>query len=237
MDLYYDLHMHSCLSPCGDDDMTPYNLVNMAKIMGLDIIALTDHNSCGNCRAAMEAGAEAGITVVPGMELCTAEEVHNVCLFPEIDAAERFWRYVQEKLPPIKNKVKIFGNQYYMDARDAILGDEEILLNTGAFISETELRPLVAEYGGFCWPAHIDRSSYSLISQLGVIDESFGFTVAEIYDRTKTDGLKEKFPVLNDMLILHNSDAHYLENIKEPLDVIDLPENTPAALINALKAL
>lgn len=237
MDLYYDLHMHSCLSPCGDDDMTPYNLVNMAKIMGLDIIALTDHNSCGNCLAAMEAGAEAGITVVPGMELCTSEEVHNVCLFPEIDAAERFWRYVQTKLPPIKNKVKIFGNQYYMDARDNILGSEEILLNTGAFISETELRGLVAGHGGFCWPAHIDRSSYSLVSQLGVIDESFGFTAAEIYDRTKTEELKKKFPVLNDMLILHNSDAHYLENIKEPLDVIDLPENTPAALINALKAL
>ncbi len=237
MNLYYDLHIHSCLSPCGDNDMTPYNLVNMAKIMGLDLIALTDHNTCGNCRAAMEVGQEAGITVVPGMELCTAEEVHNVCLFPEIDAAERFWRFVQTRLPPIKNKVKIFGNQYYMDARDTVLGDEEILLNTGAFISETELRPLVAEYGGFCWPAHIDRSSYSLISQLGVIDESFGFTVAEIYDRTKTDGLKEKFPVLNEMLILHNSDAHYLENIKEPLDVIDLPENTPAALITALKAL
>ncbi|HAS37802.1 MAG TPA: phosphoesterase, partial [Ruminococcaceae bacterium] len=81
MKLYYDFHLHSCLSPCGDNDMTPYNLVNMAKILGLDAIALTDHNTAQNCRAAMEVGKSIGVTVIPGMELCTSEEVHVVCLF------------------------------------------------------------------------------------------------------------------------------------------------------------
>lgn len=237
MKLYYDLHIHSCLSPCGDRDMTPYDLVNMAKIMGLDLIALTDHNTCGNCRAAMEAGRRAGIAVVPGMELCTAEEVHNVCLFPDIDRAEAFWQDIRTTLPPIVNRPKIFGEQLYMDAEDRILGEEEILLLTGSSVSETELPRVVDGYGGFCYPAHIDRNSYSIISQLGTIDESFGFTAAEIFDRTQTQALKEKYPALERMLILHSSDAHALDKIKEPLDTLDLPENTPEALIGYFKDL
>ena len=70
--------------------MTPYNLVNLSAIMGMEAIALTDHNSCQNCGAAMRAGEQAGITVIPGMELCTCEEVHVVCLFEELKAAEEF---------------------------------------------------------------------------------------------------------------------------------------------------
>ena len=87
MKLYYDLHLHSCLSPCGDNDMSPYNLANMAKLLGYDIIALTDHNSCENCESVIKLGKEIGLTVVPGMELCTAEEIHNVCLFPTLEKA------------------------------------------------------------------------------------------------------------------------------------------------------
>ncbi|MDR2932189.1 MAG: PHP domain-containing protein, partial [Oscillospiraceae bacterium] len=107
MTLRYDFHLHSCLSPCGDNDMTPCNIVNMAKLLELDIIALTDHNTTGNCRAAMAAGAKIGLVVVPGMELCTAEEIHAVCLFPDIDSAERFDAMVRPGIPPIKNKPDI----------------------------------------------------------------------------------------------------------------------------------
>ena len=106
MKLYYDLHIHSCLSPCGDNEMTPFNLVNTAKVFGYDLIALTDHNSCRNCRAALEAGKAAGITVVPGMELCTSEEIHVVCLFADLDSAESFGALVREHIPPIKNRRK-----------------------------------------------------------------------------------------------------------------------------------
>ena len=80
--VYYDLHLHSCLSPCGSEDMTPNNIVNMAKLMGYDMIALTDHNSCLNCEATVTVGKRNGLTVVPGMELCTAEDAHTICLFP-----------------------------------------------------------------------------------------------------------------------------------------------------------
>ena len=82
MKLYYDFHIHSGLSPCGDNEMTPNNIVNIAKLYDLDVIALTDHNSTLNCKAVMDLGKEIGLTVIPGMELCTSEEVHLVCLFP-----------------------------------------------------------------------------------------------------------------------------------------------------------
>ena len=83
MKYYYDLHLHSCLSPCGDMDMTPNNITGMAKLLGLDIIALTDHNTCRNCEATIAAGKENGVVVVPGMELTTSEDIHAVCLFPD----------------------------------------------------------------------------------------------------------------------------------------------------------
>lgn len=95
--LYYDLHLHSCLSPCGDDDMTPANIVGMAAVKGLDVIALTDHNSCKNCPAAIHHGQQYGVIVIPGMELCTIEEVHIICLFPELDAALAFDQYVYSR--------------------------------------------------------------------------------------------------------------------------------------------
>ena len=100
----YDFHNHSCLSPCGDNDMTPYNFVNMAKLAGLDIVALTDHNTCLNCPAAIKAGEKAGITVIPGMELCTSEEIHVVCLLPDLKIVSEKHNY-EFNIPLIKTAV------------------------------------------------------------------------------------------------------------------------------------
>lgn len=231
MRLRYDFHLHSCLSPCGDDDMTPCNLVNMAKLLELDIIALTDHNSAGNCRSAVEAGREAGLVVVPGMELSTAEEIHVVCLFPDIDRAEAFSLYVHDHLPPIANKPGVFGRQCYMDAADHVLGEEELLLVNASGIGIDGLPRLLREYGGFCYPAHIDRPSYSILSNLGAIEAEMGFTCAEVSVSGDPAALAERFPALGGMRIMRSSDAHYLEQMREALDTIDLPENTPEALI------
>ena len=213
MELNYDFHLHSCLSPCGDNDMTPYNLVNMAKIMGLDVIALTDHNTCLNCPAAMKAGEEAGILVIPGMELCTDEEVHVVCLFPDLENALRFSAYVRERIPPVENREKIFGEQLIMDDKDNVIGKENLLLTTAADVSLDKVPSLVKEYGGICFPAHIDRTSYSVISNLGMIDEYMGFDIAEITPQADKDDYIKRFPFLGEINILSSSDAHYLENI------------------------
>ena len=235
MRFYYDFHIHSCLSPCAENDMTPCNLVNMAALLGYDIIALTDHNSSGACRTAMQVGEQAGVVVVPGMELCTAEEVHNVCLFPDIDSAEAFSAYIKTTVPPVKNRPKIFGQQYYTDIEDNIIGEEEILLLTASGVTQTQLPDLIKEYGGVAYPAHIDRDSHSVISNLGWLDAQMGFINAEIYDAAKTEDLKKKYPDLNKMRILHSSDAHSLERMREREHTIELPECTPQALIRTLK--
>lgn len=236
MKIAYDFHIHSCLSPCGDKDMTPQNIVNMAKIMGYDAIALTDHNTCGNCEATIKAGNELGLTVIPGMELCTSEEVHIVCLFPDSDKAMQFSDYVYSTLPPVKNKPGIFGEQTYMNENDEITGTEEKLLITASTISCAKAVAVVEEYGGICYPAHIDRSSFSILSNLGMIDENFGFKCAEIFDISKETELKEKHPYLKNLKIISDSDAHYLENMRIPEHCyIDIPDNTIQHIFEYLK--
>lgn len=235
MKLYYDLHLHSCLSPCGDNDMTPYNLVNLAKLFGYDIIALTDHNSCKNCESAMKVGEEIGITVVPGMELCTSEEIHNICLFPTLEKAMAFSNYIYGTLPRIKNRENIFGEQLIMDHRDGMLGKEEILLTTASSISIDELSELVDKYDGVCYPAHIDRNSYSIISSLGDFSPDVKARCFELTPNVRAEDYLEKYPATKGKLIIRSSDAHYLENMREPEFVLDLPENSASALIDYLK--
>ncbi|MEE1126717.1 MAG: PHP domain-containing protein, partial [Acutalibacteraceae bacterium] len=139
MKIYYDLHIHSALSPCGDNDMTPNNIVNMAMLNELDMIAVTDHNSCKNCVAAVEIGQAVGITVVPGMELTTSEDIHVVCYFPDVDTAKAFDDKVSETLLPVPNKPEIFGHQYIMNKDDEITGELETLLIGSCDISIMEV--------------------------------------------------------------------------------------------------
>ena len=226
MKISYDFHIHSCLSPCGDNDMTPQNIVNMSKIMGYDAIALTDHNTCRNCPAVMKAGEKAGLTVIPGMELCTSEEVHIVCLFPHIEKALAFSDYVYSTLPSVKNKPNIFGDQIICNENDEVTGNEEKLLITASTISCVKAVETAKKYGGICYPAHIDRSSFSILSNLGMIDESFGFTCVEIFDMAKEQELKEKHPYINTLKIISDSDAHYLEKMRIPEYTIDVNENS-----------
>lgn len=236
MNLTYDFHLHSCLSPCGDNDMTPYNLVNMAKLLGYDIIALTDHNSCLNCPAALKAGEEAGITVVPGMELCTSEEIHAVCLFPDLKNALEFSDYVKSTMPPVKNDASIFGEQLIMDSTDRIIGNEEILLTAASGISIDDAVKEVSRFGGAVFPAHLDRASYSVLSVLGFMYPEMGFAAAEFTHKAYIPQYEEKHPLLKEMKKLRNSDAHYLENMVEPSVEIDLPECSAEAVVSYLNS-
>lgn len=234
MNVFYDLHMHSCLSPCGDNEMTPCNLVNMAALQGLQMIALTDHNSCLNCPAAMEAGAQAGVLVIPGMELCTAEEAHIVCLFPELSQALSFSEYVKKHVPPIQNRPEIFGGQRVMDAGDGILDQEEILLTTASEIRVDRVVELVRAYEGVCFPAHLDRPSYSVLSSLGAFQPEWGFHAAELTRAADIADYAAGYPALQSLPLLCNSDAHYLEDIPEAAAWLDLEACTIPALFAAL---
>ena len=234
MQYFYDLHLHSCLSPCGDMDMTPNNIVNMAKLLGLDVIALTDHNTSLNCEAAMKVGEEVGVLVVPGMELTTAEDIHAVCLFPTLESALAFSDYVDSHRIKVKNKAQIYGRQVIMDESDEERGEIEHLLLPASFIGIAEAYAKAKEFGGVCYPAHIDRDSLSILSVLGEIDPACGFRTAELADIAKLDELKQQHPILNSMNIVTCSDAHYLENMKEAQNTLELPALTREAVIKAL---
>lgn len=235
MKLFYDFHIHSCLSPCGDADMTPRNITNMAKLLGLDVIALTDHNAAENCPAVMQAGEEIGLTVLPGMELCTSEEVHIVCLFPQVENALAFSDYVRKGQPKIRNKSEIFGRQQIMDKGDNPVSELETLLITASAIRADHAVDEVGAFGGICFPAHIDRPSYSLLSNLGSFDKAFGFHCAEVADQKNLPSLKKNFPILNELKILSDSDAHYLEHMRPASQVIEAKSKKPADILGALK--
>lgn len=231
----YDLHLHSCLSPCGDGDMTPFNLVNMAALAGFEAIALTDHNTSRNCPAAMEAGRRAGILVIPGMELTTSEEVHVVCLFPGLAPALGFSDKVYSLLPDFENAPEIFGEQQLVDESDRPAGIVSKLLTNACGISVMEVAGLVESAGGCAFPAHIDRSSYSILSSLGAFPAECGFPAAEISGNGDVERLLSQHEILRHMPLLKNSDAHCLEQIMAPSAWLEAEALTAPAVIAALK--
>ncbi len=234
MKIYYDFHIHSCLSPCGDSEMTPNNLVNMAQLTGLSAIALTDHNTCQNCAAAAAVAQEIGMIFLPGMELCTAEEAHVVCLFPTLDAAQTFEKLVASQLPPIQNRPEIFGEQLVCDEQDRVIGTYDILLTTASSISVDSVVALVRSLGGTAFPAHIDRPSYSVTASLGDLPP-LGFTAIEITASGNVNDLQARYPEIVGKPLLQNSDAHRLEDIQDAGPYLDLPNADPHTIIAALR--
>lgn len=220
--LYYDFHIHSALSPCADNDMTPNNIVNMAALSGLNAIAVSDHNTIGNVRAAMEAGKNCGIEVIPAMEVETAEEVHILTLFPNIQAAEYVASEVYKSLPDIKNRPDIFGEQIIMDSGDNITGYEEKLLISPTSLSINSLFGLVLSAGGLFIPAHVDRHSYSILTNLGFIPEELDIKNIEISKNVADlDAYLDNRKDLKKYNVLRNSDAHYLQDIAQKDACID----------------
>ncbi len=215
--IYYDFHIHSCLSPCGDGDMTPNNIVNMAALLGLNAIAVSDHNTVGNVKAAMEVAKEVGITVIPGMEVETEEEVHILTLYPTLEAAMEAASEVYKKLPAIKNRPEIFGEQVFMDKDDNIIGYEEKLLISPAAMSMNYLADVVKSVGGLYIPAHVDRHSYSVLTNLGFIPDDIDIKNIEISRMTEdVESYLAAREELKKYKIFRNSDAHYLQDIATP---------------------
>lgn len=234
MKCWVDLHIHSCLSPCAEEDMTPNNIVNMAMIKGLDMIAVTDHNSVSNALAIMEAGQRSGLVVVPGMELCTAEEFHLICLFPDLPRAQAFEQIVYQSLSPLKNREDIFGSQILMDAMDQETGREERLLSGACGLdTETAVRH-IRELGGAVYPAHVNRESYSMLNTLGAIPQEYGFHFLECSKSCRLDEFLEDHPDLAGYPFIRSSDAHFLWDILEQEVFLELPEKSIESLLEKL---
>lgn len=232
MKYYYDLHMHSCLSPCGGDDMTPADLAAMCALAGLDIVALTDHNTCGNCAAFCKAAQARGLLALAGMELCTREDIHVICLFPTTEAAEAFDRRVADRLPGYANDPAIFGRQLLMDEADRVLGEDPRFLAGQTDIGLEEVPALVSAHGGICFPAHIDRPAFSLLGVLGLWDPSLPFSLAEVSPHCPPEFAQR--PDLAGVRLIADTDAHYLDQVLDARNVMDLPERTARAVLDWL---
>ena len=223
---YYDLHLHSCLSPCADNDNTPRNLAGVGKLAGLQLMALTDHNTCRNCPAFFEAAAEMGIIPVAGMELTTAEDIHMVCLFPTLSDALAFDEEIDTRRVQIKNRPDIFGEQLLTDAADNVLGVEEHLLSNATGVSLDESVPLAAKYHGVCYPAHIDREANGILAVLGMLPDTPRFSCVELHDGEKEPPLRAKMTLPQTVII--SSDAHYLWDIRDKANTLELADGDPA---------
>lgn len=221
---YYDLHLHSCLSPCADDDMTPANIAGMASLKGLQLLALTDHNTCRNCPAFFDACKAFGIVPVPGMELTTAEDVHIVFLFPSLECAMAFDAQVYPRLAPVKNRPEIFGNQQIVDVDDCVIGTEEKLLINATTVDIPEALQLAEQFGAAVYPAHIDRPSNGMIAVLGCVPEEYAFSCFELNDPESKDSVLKTQPHLSGLRTLCSSDAHRLWDIQEAEHFIDLDD-------------
>lgn len=187
--------------------MDPHDLVGMARICGLELIALTDHNTAKNCPAAAQAAARYGVGFIPGIEVNTSEDIHCVCYFPTLEAAMDFDAMLYDHIPFIPNRANIFGEQKII-LPDGDVKIEQKLLLTGCDISIMDLPAIVSRYGGLCWPAHVDRDANGLFAMLGTWPEDLEVSAAEIH-ASLPSGVPEH------LKIIQASDAHDFETLSE----------------------
>ena len=232
---YYDLHIHSCLSPCADNDMTPENIAGMASLCGLQIVALTDHNSTKNCRAFFNAAKKYGIVPIAGIELTTAEEVHIVSLFPDLESAEAFDSELSPYRVLYKNRSDLFGEQIIMGENDAVIGMEEYLLLNALTVDIASVYDLLKKYGAAVFPAHIDREENGIVTVLGGFPDYPDFKCVELHNNENRPKYIEKYN-LKEKLVLTNSDAHRLWEINEAQNFIML-EDEPYSSDNVRRKL
>lgn len=229
-----DLHIHTVLSPCGSLDMSPELIIEKTKEKKLDIIGITDHNTMRQCNDIVEIGNENGIMVLKGVEIATQEEVHCLAFFENDDEQIEFQNYLDAKLPDIKNKPEKFGFQVWVNKKEEILGEEDRYLLAGLNADITEIADKIKSLNGLFIPAHIDRSMFSIISQLGFIDRSLPIDAIEISANCNWDKLINKHPYLNEYTIISSSDAHFPEVIGTSVSIFELESCTYTEIRKAL---
>lgn len=230
-----DLHIHTVLSPCGDLEMSPVNIVTTAVERGLDIIGITDHNSTQQCKLIWKLGRKAGLTVLPGCEVTTQEEVHCLSLFPDFDALAEFQRFLDRRLTYIPNDPKIFGYQVVVDESDNIVEEFENYLGAAVDASIEEVEQKVHELAGIFIPAHVDRPRNSLFSQLGFIPPELKIDALQISKLAEENALRAKYKIPSEITIVKFSDSHFLEGIGQNYTNFELEQPTFAEIRMALK--
>lgn len=205
---FADLHVHTALSPCAGDSATPPNIVASAIENGMQMIAITDHNSAENVGAVVKCGKLHGLKVIPGMEVASREEVHLVCLLNSVDTALELQQIVYAALPDEPNRPDYFGRQLVMDGEGAVTGECTRLLMTAADLPFDTIIREVHRLGGLAIAAHIDRPSFSVIANLGMVPPGAELDAVEISAALTRDEAIARFPSIGDFPVIAGSDAH-----------------------------
>jgi predicted metal-dependent phosphoesterase TrpH len=211
---FADLHIHTVLSGCAEVEMIPPLIIRQAKRLGLSLIAITDHHGCHNVKAMIEASAGSGIHVLPGMEVQPREEVHLLCLFDTFTQCEKWQEEVFRRLPLLSNKEEVFGGQFAVDSTGEWISTEERLLAVSADMSLEEVVAGVHSMGGLVLPAHVDRPSFSLLSNLGMIPDSLDVQGMEVTPEFVPSLGFRRWPQLKAFCLIVNGDAHRLQEIQ-----------------------
>lgn len=233
----FDLHIHSALSACAENTLSPSRIVERAAQAGVGLLALTDHNASANVAPTIEAGQRHGVRVIPGIEVMTREEVHVLVFFDEAAALDDWQDRVDAALPFAPNRPEFFGYQIVYDAADQVVGVDERLRQVGIGLGIDAIATEVHARGGLVIPAHVFRQRHSLTSQLGFIDASADYDALEVTTREwRRDGYHvgqrlHGFPVVS------GSDTHFLEDVGRAWLEVSASASTAGALLGALRSL
>lgn len=216
--MFYDLHVHSALSPCADNTMTPASIAGFLTLSGADVVAVSDHNSARNLPAAKKACNAFGIKLLPAIEVNTAEEIHLLCYFSEIEQALELGEKIYGTLPDVRADPSVWGSQLVFDENDRVLAKIDKLLTLASGFDIYQMTALIRKLGGIAVPAHVDRDAFSLLSVLGFMPDDLSFSCIELVRPHKYAELTEKKLLPDGLATLVSSDAHNLTQLlREPL--------------------
>ncbi len=229
-----DLHMHTCLSPCAEIDMNPREIVSASLEKGLDIIAVTDHNSAENAEATKRAARGTRLEVLAGMEISSSEEVHVLALFESPEHAGALQEVVQENLPSGENDERLYGHQVVVNEFDEVMGFNRRLLIAATNMGVHEIVERIRSLGGISIASHVDREAFSVLSQLGFIPDDLRFDALELSPKVRRKGAETTFQALKRFPWVSFSDAHYVRDIGQRVTTFILREPTFPELKKAL---
>jgi 3',5'-nucleoside bisphosphate phosphatase len=230
-----DLHIHTVLSPCGDLDMSPKNIVQKAQQLGIDIIGITDHNSTLQCSEVGREAGRNGIFMLMGAEVTTKEEIHCLVFFENPEKLHLFQEYIDAHLPNISNDTSRFGYQVVVDEQEMITYEEDRLLIVAIDQSVDQVEQKVHQLGGLFIPAHVDKGKNSIISQLGFIPKGLDIDAIEISPNITKKALLQKLGYLKSFTFIQNSDAHMLEAIGTRTTLLELEQPAFSEISMALR--
>lgn len=208
-----DLHIHTVLSACADLSMGPRDIVASALAKGLDFIAVTDHNSAANVAAVYNAAKGTSLTVIPGIEVSTREEIHMVCLLPNLDRASSFQDYLYEYLQQGWYDGSILGSQIICDENENIIAEDNHLLALPIRVSYDQLAFEAQKMGGIIYPAHIDRKVNGILRILGFLPKHLPFNIVEVSRTIDPIKATERFGQNGELSVITSSDAHDIGQI------------------------